>query len=72
MAKKWIKGVVRWFDSASGRGVVQSLDGEVYSVHYSAIQTKQRWKTLREKKAVSFQIFPDPDYKMVLKVKEER
>ena len=70
MSKAWIKGKVRWFDSASGRGTIEAADGTVYSVHYSAIDSKKRWKSLKENKVVAFTILPDPDYRVVAKVRE--
>jgi len=72
MSKAWAKGKVRWFDSASGRGTIEATDGTVYSVHYSAIDSKKQWKTLRENKKVTFQVLPDGDYAVIAKVKEVR
>ena len=70
MSARWIKGKVRWFDSSSGRGVIDSHDGKSFNVHYSAIQSKKKWKSLKENRSVEFQVLPDPDYSVVLKVKE--
>ncbi|MCB0361773.1 MAG: cold shock domain-containing protein [Bdellovibrionales bacterium] len=69
-AKKWIKGVVRWFDEASGWGIIVSENNEKYEIHYSAIESTSNWKTLEEEKEVTFLPLDDPDYNIVERVRE--
>jgi cold shock CspA family protein len=66
----WKAGTVRFFDDKKGRGYIVCEDGEIYSVHYSAIDTDKKWKTLTENSKVKFQEVKDQDYKMVKAIKE--
>lgn len=67
---KWQMGTVHWFDEKSGEGMVKSEDGNSYYVHYSAIDSKQKWKSLKEKKRVQFQLIDDVTFTQILRVKE--
>lgn len=67
---KWQLGTVHWFDEKSGEGMVKSEDGNSYYVHYSAIDSKQKWKSLKEKKRVQFQLIDDVTFTQILRVKE--
>ena len=66
---KWQLGTVRWFDEKSGDGVIKSDDGISYYVHYSAIESERRWKSLNEKKRVEFQVIEDVTFSQVSRVK---
>lgn len=66
----WKAGIVRFFDDKKGRGYIVCEDGEIYSVHYSAIDNDKNWKSLEENAKVKFQEVKDQDYKMVKSVKE--
>jgi cold shock CspA family protein len=70
MANRWKAGVVRWFNEASGLGIIEDDDGQAYEVHYSAIQSEKKWKTLKESKKVEFIPLDDPDFMVADKVKE--
>lgn len=66
----WKAGTVRFFDDKKGRGYIVCEDGEIYTVHYSAIDTDMKWKSLKENSKVKFQELKDQDYKMVKAIKE--
>jgi CspA family cold shock protein len=68
--KTWQLGTVHWFDSKSGEGLVKADDGTNYYVHYSAIESSKKWKTLKEKKKVKFQLIEDTTFKQISRVKE--
>jgi len=67
---KWEKGIVDWFDSLSGEGMIRSNDGRFYYVHYSAIQTEKKRKSLKKQQPVSFVILEEETPRQVAKVKE--
>lgn len=66
----WKAGTVRYFDDKKGRGYIVCEDGEIYEVHYSAIEVDKKWKTLKENSKVKFKKYEDDDYKIVQAVKE--
>ena len=73
--KTWLKGIVHWFDSSSGEGMIKSNDGNVYYVHSSAIESfsdakSNKEKTLKDKQKVEFQLIADPTFIQVSRVKE--
>ncbi|MBK9039453.1 MAG: cold shock domain-containing protein [Bdellovibrionales bacterium] len=70
MAIRWQVGTVRWFNEASGLGIIEDDAGRTYEVHYSAIQSDKKWKTLHENKKVRFIPLDDPDYMIAEQVKE--
>lgn len=67
---KWQMGTVSWFDQKSGEGMIKSEDGKLFYVHYSAIDSDKKWKTLIEKKEVKFKAIEDEFAKHVTKIKE--
>lgn len=69
-APKWQLGTVHWFDEQSGEGMIKSKDGNSYYVHYSAIETNRKWKSLKQKTEVEFQIIDDVTFSQVSRVKE--
>ena len=56
---KWQMGTVSWFDQKSGEGMIKSEDGKLFYVHYTAIDSDKKWKTLKEKKEVKFKAIED-------------
>jgi len=66
----WKTGTVHWFDESSGEGMIKCEEGVNYYVHYSAIESKQKWKSLQDKKKVKFQTVEDVTFSQVTKVKE--
>ena len=66
----WKLGHVQWFDDKAGEGMIRSDSGELFYVHYSAIETKQKWKTLEAKSKVKFQVIDDATFVQVSKVKD--
>jgi len=66
----WQLGTVHWFDEKSGEGMIKSDDGQSYYVHYSAIDSSKKWKSLKDKKKVKFQIVDDVTFKQVSRVVE--
>jgi CspA family cold shock protein len=67
---KWQLGTVHWFDEKSGEGIIKSEQGDSFYVHYSAIETNKKWKSLKDKKQVKFQVIDDVTFSQVSKVKE--
>ncbi len=67
---KWQLGTVSWFDPKSGEGMIKSEEGKLFYVHYSAIDSDKKWKTLKEKKEVKFKAIDDDFAKHVIKVRE--
>jgi cold shock CspA family protein len=69
-AVKWQLGKVRWFDDLKGEGLIRDADGNSFYVHYSAIESDKKRKTLKKGKEVKFQLLEDSHYVQVDKVKE--
>lgn len=66
----WQLGTVHWFDEKSGEGMIKSEDGHSYYVHYSAIDSNKKWKSLKDKEKVRFQLIDDVTFAQVSRVKE--
>lgn len=66
---KWQLGVVRWFDDLKGEGLIRDEQGRSFYVHYSAIETDKKRKTLKAGKEVKFQLLEDSHFTQVDKVK---
>ena len=61
LGKHWIKGIVGWFNEKSGEGMIKAEDSQDwYYVHYSSIQTTNKWKSLKKNQTVKFKIYDDP------------
>ena len=55
------RSVVKWFDAKKGYGfIVHPDDGGDIFVHYSAISTDKRFKTLRTGQMVEFELSDGP------------
>jgi CspA family cold shock protein len=67
---KWQLGTVHWFDPKSGEGMIKADDGQSYYVHYSAIDSAKKFKSLKDKAPVEFQIIDDVTFAQVSRVKE--
>lgn len=52
--KGLLKGHVRWFDCLSGIGVIRDEKGNCHDVHYSAIYSKDKHKSLSKNELVEF------------------
>lgn len=66
----WKLGTVHFFDESSGEGMIKCKDGQNYYVHYSAIESDKKWKSLKDKKKVKFQALEDMGVAQVTRVKE--
>ena len=55
----WIKGIVDWFDDEKGQGFARDEKGDWYYFHYSAIDTKRKWRTIKSRAKVEFQVIHD-------------
>ncbi|MBK7844122.1 MAG: cold shock domain-containing protein [Bdellovibrionales bacterium] len=72
MAKvKWQMGEVSWFNDGSGEGVVRGENGKNYYVHYSAIQSDDKRKTLKPSQKVKVQVLDDEFARHVTKLEVE-
>lgn len=67
---KWKLGKVRWFNDLKGEGLIRDEEGNSFYIHYSAIESKKRWKTLKKNGNVRFQLLEDPHFTQILKLKE--
>ncbi len=55
------RSVVKWFDAKKGYGfVVNPQGGQDIFVHYSQIETEQRFSTLRTGEVVEYQLTDGP------------
>lgn len=70
ISQSWQLGTVRWFDEKSGEGMIKADDGQSYYVHYSAIDSDKKWKSLKDNKKVRFQLVDDVTFAQVSRVKE--
>ena len=65
----WKAGRVQWFDLEKGEGmIVDKKDGTSYYVHYSAIQTKEKFKKLKKGQKVKYRLYENLYMKQVDKV----
>ncbi len=69
-AVKWQLGIVRWFDDLKGEGLIRDESGNSFYVHYSAIDSDKKRKTLKKGKEVKFQLLEDSHFTQVDKVRE--
>ena len=67
--QNWQLGIVRWFDDVKGEGLIRDVKGRSIYVHYSAIQSEKKHKTLTEESEVKFQLLEDSHYTQIAKVK---
>lgn len=67
----WINGIVHWFDNTSGEGIIKDNHGQSFFVHYSAIESKKTWKSLKDKQKVKFKLVKDSTFCQVSHVKSE-
>ncbi len=63
-------GTVRWFDDLTGKGIITNEEGIDYKVHYSSIDSKSKWKTLKKNSKVKFVAFDDPEHMIAERVIE--
>lgn len=63
-------GTVRWFDDLTGRGIITNDQGVDYKVHYSSIESKSKWKTLKKNAKVKFIAYEDPEHMIASSVRE--
>jgi len=67
----WKAGKVQWFDLEKGEGmIIDKEDGTSYYFHYSAIESKQKFKKLDKGRDVKFQLYENLYMKQVDKVIE--
>ena len=67
----WRDGKVQWFNDEDGKGMILDLeDGRMFYVNYKAIQTKNKWKTLKADDDVKFELVEDFGSNYVKEVRE--
>jgi len=62
-------GKVLWFNKVEGRGFILSENKEKVYVHYSAIQSKDKFKILEKGQEVNFTLFEGIHFLQAEKVK---
>lgn len=67
---KWELGEVLWFDEYGGEGQIRAKDGKTLSFHYTAIESKKKWKSIKSDKKIKFKASDDPSRPHAAKVKE--
>ena len=67
--QNWKLGTVRWFDDVKGEGLIRDENGKSIYVHYSAIESVNKHKTLNEESEVKFLLLEDSHYTQVARVK---
>jgi len=65
---KWQMAEVSWFNDGSGEGVIRTEKGKDFYVHYSAIDSLKKRKTLKMKQKVKVQVLDDEFARHVTKV----
>ncbi|MBT4791858.1 MAG: cold shock domain-containing protein [Halobacteriovoraceae bacterium] len=68
---KWKMGEVSWFNDGSGEGVIRAENGKNYYVHYSAIDSNKKRKTLKQNQKVKVQVLDDEFARHVTKLSME-
>lgn len=67
---EWKLGKVRWFDESKGFGFIRAENGNSYYVHYSAIDSKKKFKNLKESSDVKFKLHVDENFVQIAQVRE--
>mgnify|MGYP003667665799 FL=1 len=64
-------GEVQWFDLEKGEGmIIDKEDGTSYYFHYSAIESKQKFKKLEKGEQVKFRLYENLYMRQVDSIKE--
>ena len=67
----WKDGKVQWFDLEKGEGMIlDKEDGSSYYFHYSAIDSKKKFKEIEKGRDVKFQLYENLYMKQVDKIVE--
>lgn len=53
---KMHKGTVKWFNSQKGYGFIKAEDDTDFFVHYSGINSMEKFKSLKESETVVFDV----------------
>lgn len=54
------RGVVKWFNDAKGYGFIQTPEGQDVFVHFSTIEKKEGWSTLKDHEEVEYEAQEGP------------
>jgi cold shock CspA family protein len=65
---EWQMAEVSWFNDGSGEGVVRTDAGRDFYVHYSAIDSPKKRKSLEPNQKVKVQVLDDEFVRHVTKV----
>jgi len=65
---KWQLGEVSWFNDGSGEGVIRTDSGRDFYVHYSAIESAKKRKSLKPNQKVKVEVLDDEYARHVTKV----
>ena len=62
------KGKVKWFNNQKGYGFITNEDGTDIFIHYSGINTKEKFKSLAENEDVIFDVIDTEKGKQAINV----
>jgi len=68
-SEAWQNGVVHWFDEMTGEGLIKDQNGKSYYVHYSAIESSNKWRNLQDEQKIRFKLVTSANGSQVSHVK---
>jgi len=68
--EKWLLGHIEYFDEDTGRGYARDEHGNRFFLHYSAIKSNKKYKTLSRNQDVKFTLHRVPGEVIIKKLIE--